>query len=145
MRTTYDKDLLTVKKGDIITETGYNGREYTFKLRVDRVNPKTISVTCIEGYMQGSGWKIIKPQQKIITTKFARVVNTNTYKDITITHEYLFYLEDKRAFVKEYVNGEYRNKSMIYDVKTDKPYIRYLGRRWILTDDYLAAVKSLYE
>lgn len=63
-RYTYDKEIKTVKKGDIITcieKTLFDDyKEMTLILRVDRVNKNTISVTCIDGYMKNSGWKIYK-------------------------------------------------------------------------------------
>lgn len=58
------KNLSNVVKGDIITsieQDTYDFSEMTLRLRVDRVNKNTISVTCIEGYMNGSAWKIRKP------------------------------------------------------------------------------------
>lgn len=59
-----EKNLSTVSKGDVFTsieQDTYDFSEMTLKLRVDRVNKNTISVTCIEGYMNGSSWKVIKP------------------------------------------------------------------------------------
>lgn len=59
----YDKDILTLKKGDTLTEIekdNYDGKEYRQTLRVDRVNKLTVSVTCIEGYMLNSSWHIRK-------------------------------------------------------------------------------------
>lgn len=58
------KNLSNVVKGDIITsveQDTYDFSEMTLRLRVDRVNKNTISVTCIDGYMNGSAWKICKP------------------------------------------------------------------------------------
>lgn len=63
MKITYDKKISEVKKGELITETEldyYDNREYKLTLRVDRVNKNTVSVTCIDGYMKNSGWKIYK-------------------------------------------------------------------------------------
>ena len=63
MRLTYDREIKALKKGDIFTETEkdyYDNREYKLTLRVDRVNKLTVSVTCIDGYMKNSAWKIYK-------------------------------------------------------------------------------------
>lgn len=57
----YDRELKTLKKGDTFTEIerdNYDFKEYRQILRVDRVNKISISVTCIEGYMRNSSWKI---------------------------------------------------------------------------------------
>lgn len=143
MRTAYDKDLTTVKKGDIITETQtrYDGSTTTLKWRVERINPKTVTVKCISGYLEGSSCKLIKPQAPKIVTKFARVVRT--YNDLTL--ETVYYTEDNRVYAKDYTNGEYKGKSMVYDIKSDKPYIKAYGKRWYLTGDDLDALRSLFE
>lgn len=64
----YDQDINSVKKGDIISCVEYTPlrdgiKEWNLKLRVDRVNKNSVSVTCIDGYMMPSGWKIRKNQE----------------------------------------------------------------------------------
>lgn len=55
--------MMTLKKGDIIKVVRSNPDKLfegttangTLTYRVDRVNPKTYSITCIDGYMKNSG------------------------------------------------------------------------------------------
>lgn len=55
--------MMTLKKGDIIKQVKSNPDKLfenttangTLTYRVDRVNPKTYTLTCIEGYMKNSG------------------------------------------------------------------------------------------
>lgn len=57
----YDKDIKALKKGDTFTEIeidSYDFRERRQTLRVDRVNKISISVTCVDGYLKNSSWKI---------------------------------------------------------------------------------------
>ena len=64
MTRTYDKEITNVKKGEIITcieKDGFDDyKPFELKLRVDRVNKNTVSVTCISGYLKYSAWKIRK-------------------------------------------------------------------------------------
>lgn len=64
MKSTYDKDIKTVKKGDVITcieQSIFDDyKPNVLLLRVDRVNKNTVSITCIDGYMKNSAWKIVK-------------------------------------------------------------------------------------
>ena len=61
---TYNKEITTVKKGETVNciekSTFDNYKDHPLVLRVDRVNKNTISVTCIDGYLKNSSWKIIK-------------------------------------------------------------------------------------
>ena len=55
--------MMTLNKGDIIKEVKSNSKKgfenttanATLTYRVDRVNARTYTLTCIEGYMKNSG------------------------------------------------------------------------------------------
>ena len=40
------------------------------------------------------------------------------------------------------INGKETSRSKVYHVNTDKPYTRYGGRKWYITDDYLTAMRA---
>ena len=60
--------MMTLNKGDIIKEVKSNSKKgfenttanATLTYRVDRVNARTYTLTCIEGYMKNSGCKLTK-------------------------------------------------------------------------------------
>lgn len=42
-----------------------------------------------------------------------------------------------------YIDGDATTTSKVYKINTDKPYVRWGGRKWYITDEHLEIMRSV--
>ena len=88
-----------------------------------------------------------KTMQKYIPTRYAIVTDYVKDRDRTVKHETIYYKDENgHPWEKVCIDGEtFGEPHFIYKVDTDKPYVRDYCRKWYITDNHLAALRSLFE